>query len=74
MIIKINGEEFAFDSWEDLGLTLKELCIDGNSVTISCGAVCKTCKGVGLITVFNLGDSRPVFMECAECDGTGMKG
>lgn len=72
MLWIIDGEEYVFDTWEELGTSLRDLGQDGRNITIACGSACEECGGKGLITAF-IKDSMPVFMECAVCNATGIK-
>lgn len=72
MMWTINGEEFVFDSWEQLGIALRELGRKGLEIKIICGPICEACNGQGEIAGF-VGSPNPIYMECFECNALGIK-
>jgi DnaJ-class molecular chaperone len=72
MLWYINDEECVFDSWEELGLALRELSKNGNELRIKAGPICLECNGEGNIVAFN-NKKTTVYMECADCNGNGIK-
>lgn len=72
MLWYINGEEYIFDTWEELGTSLRDITKDGNEVSIKAGPICLECNGQGMIVAF-AAKGVNVHMECSECNATGIK-
>jgi|LakMenEpi03Aug12_release.lakeMendotaPanAssembly.Ray.scaffolds.fasta_scaffold4857167_1 hypothetical protein len=72
MLWIIDGEEYVFNSWEELGTSLRDVCKEGRILTITCGAICEDCNGQGEVTGF-VGSPSPIAMECFSCNATGIK-
>ena len=72
MLWYINDEEYVFDSWEELGTALRDLCRNCSDVQIDVGPQCVDCNGKGHIIAFTANGTN-VHMECAECNATGIK-
>lgn len=72
MLWTINGEEYVFDSWEELGTSLRDISKKGIELTVKAGPICEDCNGKGNIVAF-VNSGTTVHMECAECNATGIK-
>lgn len=72
MLWIIDGEEYVFDTWEEFGKSLRDVCRDGRELRISCGEICEDCNGQGEVTGF-VGSPNPIAMECFSCNATGIK-
>jgi DnaJ-class molecular chaperone len=72
MIWYIDGEEYVFDSWEELGTALRDLSRNQSDIRIKAGSACEECNGQGTIVAFASAGS-PIHMECAECNATGIE-
>jgi len=72
MLWTINGEEYVFNDWQELGMALRDLSRTCSNVTIEVGPSCDECNGQGMIIAFATNGIN-LHMECAECNATGIK-
>lgn len=72
MMWTINGEQYVFDNWEQLGMALRDIGRDGDEIRLVCGPICDECDGRGEVTGF-VGSPNPIYMECFGCNALGIK-
>jgi DnaJ-class molecular chaperone len=72
MLWLINGEEYEFSNWQELGTALRDLSAAQGPIQVQIGELCSECNGQGDMVAFT-SNGVNIVMECNECRGTGIK-